>query len=377
YLITAGPVTAQERWEENAGYSPSTLATIIAAICALAEMSRAYGHTERADFALAYADWLNSHVEDWCVTTVGERLPGKPRHYVRITPADSLAPDPHPDPNTLEVSLAGGGGRRPAREIIGGDFLHFVRLGIRPADDPIVLDSVEVYDASLKRDLPGGPCWRRYPFDAYGQKSDGSAYDGTGEGRSWPILTGERGHYELAAGRDPLPFIQAMERFAGETGLLPEQLWDVDDIPEKAMFYGRPSGSAMPLCWSHAEYLSLVRSSRDGRVFDRIEPAFERYVAGGKRDSAYEMWTFRHRTRRVPAGRTLRLILQTSATVHWTTDHWANIGNSDTVAAALGDLHFFDLPTAELPAGAHTEWTFFWPAANRWEGGENFSAEVV
>jgi glucoamylase len=208
-----------------------------------------------------------------------------------------------------------------------------VRLGIRPADDPIVLDSVEVYDASLKRDLPGGPCWRRYPFDAYGQKSDGSAYDGTGEGRSWPILTGERGHYELAAGRDPLPFIQAMERFAGETGLLPEQLWDVDDIPEKAMFYGRPSGSAMPLCWSHAEYLSLVRSSRDGRVFDRIESAFERYVVGGKRDSAYEMWTFRHRTRRVPVGRTLHLILQTSATVHWTTDHWANIGNRDTVAA--------------------------------------------
>ena len=187
YLITAGPVTAQERWEENAGYSPSTLATIIAALCAIAELARAYGHTERADFALAYADWLNSHVEDWCVTTVGERLPGKPRHYVRITPADPLAPDPHPDPNTLEVSLAGGGGRRPAREIIGGDFLHFVRLGIRPADDPIVLDSVEVYDASLKRDLPGGPCWRRYPFDAYGQKSDGSAYDGTGEGRSWPI----------------------------------------------------------------------------------------------------------------------------------------------------------------------------------------------
>jgi glucoamylase len=102
-----------------------------------------------------------------------------------------------------------------------------------------------------------------------------------------------------------------MERFAGETGLLPEHLWDADDIPERAMFLGRPSGSAMPLCWSHAEYLSLVRSSRDGRVFDRIEPAFERYVVGGKRDSASEIWTFRHRTRRVPAGRTLRLILQT------------------------------------------------------------------
>jgi glucoamylase len=377
YLIAAGPVTAQERWEENAGYSPSTLATIIAALCAGAEIARAYGHNDRADFALAYADWLNSHVEDWCVTTVGELLPAKPCHYLRITPADPLAPDPHPDPNTLEFFLASGGGQRAAREIVSGDFLHLVRLGVRPADDPIVLDSVEVYDAALKRDLPGGPCWRRYPSDAYGQKSDGNAYDGTGEGRSWPILTGERGHYELAAGRDPLPFIQAMERFANETGLLPEQLWDTDDIPDKAMFHGRPCGSAMPLCWSHAEYLSLVRSRRDGRVFDRIEPAFERYGAQGRRDSAYEMWTFRQRTRRVPAGRTLRLIVQTAATAHWTTDDWSNIGKNDTVATSFGDLHFLDLPTAELPAGTRVEWTFFWPAANRWEGGENFQAEIA
>ncbi len=377
YLIATGPVTAQERWEENAGYSPSTLAVIIAALCAGAELARAYGHVERADFALAYADWLNSHVENWCVTTVGERLPRKPQHYVRITPADPLAPDPHPDPNTLEVPLAGNSVRRKAHEIVSGDFLHLVRLGIRPADDPIVLDSVEVYDAALKRELPGGPCWRRYPFDAYGQKSDGSAYDGTGEGRSWPILTGERGHYELASGRDPLPFIQAIERFANETCLLAEQLWDADDIPDKGMFCGRPSGSAMPLCWSHAEYLSLVRSRRDGRVFDRIEPAFQRYVAGGKRDSTYEIWMFRHRTRRIPSGRTLRLIVQTAAKVHWTIDGWSNVGTSDTVPTSFNAVHFLDLPTAELPVGARAEWTFFWPAANRWEGGENFHAEII
>ncbi|MBV9673143.1 MAG: hypothetical protein JO076_10015 [Verrucomicrobia bacterium] len=258
YLISAGPVTAQERWEENAGYSPSTLAIIIAALCAGAELARAYGHTERADFAFAYADWLNSHIESWCVTTVGKGVPAKPCHYVRITPADPVSPDPHPDPNTLEMSLAGDGGKHPAHEIVGGDFLHLVRLGVRPADDPIVVDSVEVYDAALRHELPGGPCWRRYPFDSYGQKSDGSAYDGTGEGRSWPILTGERGHYELASGRDPLPFIKVMERFANETGLLAEQLWDADDIPDKAMFFGRPSGSATPLCWSHAEYLSVI-----------------------------------------------------------------------------------------------------------------------
>ncbi len=377
YLITAGPVTAQDRWEENAGYSPSTLATTIAALCAGAEIARTYGHNERSDFALAYADWLNSHIEEWCVTNAGELVPGKPRHYVRITPADPLAPDPHPNPDTLETPLANGGGNRPARNIVAGDFLHLVRLGIRPADDPLIRDSVEVYDAALRRDLPGGPCWRRYPFDGYGQKADGSPYDGSGEGRCWPILTGERGHYELAAGRDPLPYILAMEHFANETGLLPEQVWDADDIPEHFQLRGRPSGSAMPLCWSHAEYLSLVRSRRDGRIFDRIEPAFQRYTVGGKRDSAYEIWTFRHRILRVPAGRTLRLIVTGPASVHWSADGWANAGHSDTATASMEGLHFLDLPTSSLAAGSRVEWTFFWPESDRWEGGENFQVAVV
>jgi glucoamylase len=322
FLINAGPVTAQERWEENAGYSPSTLATIIAALCAGAELAHAYQKTGIEEFVQEYADWLNSHLEDWCVTNAGELLPGKPRHYIRLTPADPLAPDPHPNPDTLEVTLANGGGTHPARNLPAGDFLHLVRLGLRPANDPLVVDSVAVLDAALKRALPGGPCWRRYPSDGYGQKPDGSDFDGTGEGRSWPILTGERGQYELAAGRDPMPYIHAMENFANAGGMIPEQVWDADDLPNGEMQRGRPSGSAMPLCWSHAEYISLVRSRRDGQVFDRVEWAFQRYVAGGKRDSSHEMWTFRHRTRRVPAGRTLRLIVQAPATVHWTNDDW-------------------------------------------------------
>ena len=377
YLLTAGPVTSQDRWEENAGYSPSTLATIIAAMCAGADLAAAKGHPDNAEFILAYADWLNAHVEDWCATSAGELVPGKRRHYVRITPADPHAPDPHPDPDTSEVEIKNGGGTHPARHIVSGDFLHLVRLGIRPTDDPLIRDSVEVYDALLRRDLPGGPCWRRYPRDGYGQKPDGSAFDGTGEGRCWPILTGERGHYELAAGRDPLPFIQAMERFANETGLLPEQIWDADDIPARHQLRGRPSSSAMPLCWSHAEYISLVRSRRDGQVFDRIEPAFQRYVVGGRRDSAYEIWSFRHQVRQVPAGRTLRLIVQAAATVHWTADGWANTGKIDAAAIDLGGLHFVDLPTRDLPSGGELEWTFFWTEASRWEGGGNFRAQVV
>jgi glucoamylase len=376
YLIAAGPVTAQDRWEENAGYSPFTLATMIAALCAGAELGRAHG-LAAADFALAYADWLNAHLEDWCVTTRGDLLPDKPRHYVRLTPADPLAPDPHPDPDALTIQVANGGGTHPARRIVGGDFLHLVRLGIRPADDPLIRDSVAVLDAVLKRDLPGGPSWRRYPFDGYGQKADGTAFDGTGEGRCWPLLTGERGYYELAAGRDPRPFIVAMERFASAGGLMPEQVWDADDLPSAHLVRGRPTGSATPLCWSHAEYLSLVCSARAGRVVDRIEPAFRRYVEGGKRDSRYEMWTFRHRTRRVPAARTLRLVVRAPAIVRWSVDGWTNAGEAATAPVGFGGLHHLDLPTAGLAAGAQVEWTFFWPEGNRWEGGENFRAAVV
>jgi glucoamylase len=104
------------------------------------------------------------------------------------------------------------------------DFLHLVRLGIRSANDPIVRDSIEVIDRVLKHDLPQGPGWRRYNHDGYGQNDDGSAFDGTGVGRCWPILTGERGHYELAAGRDPLPLIRSLENFANEGGMISEQL---------------------------------------------------------------------------------------------------------------------------------------------------------
>jgi glucoamylase len=135
---------------------------------------------------------------------------------------------------------------------------------VRAADDRLIVDSVAVIDQVLKRPLPQGPCWRRYNHAGYGQKDDGTALDGTGVGRFWPVLTGERGHYELAVGRAPLPFIEALEKFANSGGMLPEQFWDAEDLPAGHMKFGGPTGSAMPLCWAHAEYVSLVRSAHDG-----------------------------------------------------------------------------------------------------------------
>jgi glucoamylase len=177
-------------------------------------------------------------------------------------------------------------------------------------------------------------------------------------------------------GRDSMPYTKAMEAFANDGGMIPEQLWDADDLPEAEMVRGQASGSGMPLCWSHAEYLSLVCSQRNKVVFDRIEPAFQRYVVGGKRDCSLEMWTFRHRTRRVAGGRNLRLILRAPARVHWTTDNWQHEQDLDATPAGFADLHFADLPLSQCAAGTVVEWTFFWPESDHWEN-ENFRAEIV
>jgi glucoamylase len=373
-LIRQGPVTAQERWEENAGYSPSTLATIIAGLVCAAEFAHKKSDLGTAEFILVYADWLTAHIEEWTVTTRGELIADLSHHYIHINPTDPQTPDPHADPNTTMLTVANGGGVHPARNIVGGGFLQLVRLGIRAANDPLVQNSIKVIDRILKRDLPQGPGWRRYNHDGYGQKDDGSDYDGTGVGRSWPILTGERGHYELAAGRDSKPFIIAMEKFANEGGMITEQLWDAEDLPEKGMRRGRPSGAAMPLCWSHAEYVSLVRSAHDGVCFDRIEPVFQRYVVNPG-VSRYEIWTFHLPLRRMPFGKILRLIIATDATIVWSTNDWKNANKSDATYINALNVWFADLPTENCLDGSVIDFTFYWKEAQNWEG-KNYSLTV-
>ncbi len=295
---------------------------------AAAEFAQERDLGDTSDFILAYADWLSDHLEEWTVTTRGDLVPGRSRHYVRITPADPLAPDPHPDPDSLVLLVANGGGYHPARNVVGGDFLHLVRLGIRPADDPVILESLEVIDRVIKRDLPQGPGWRRYNHDGYGQKSDGGPFDGGGVGRSWPILTGERGHYELAAGRDPMPYIKAMEEFANDGGMISEQLWD--DAPSgEHLRPGCPTGAAMPLCWSHAEYVSLVRSRNDGVCFDLLPPVRDRYVIR-RTHGRHEIWSFRHPLRHMHDGKTLRIVLNAGARVVWSLDGWQSTQETET-----------------------------------------------
>ena len=375
YLMLQGPVTSQERWEENAGYSPSTLATVIAGLVCAADCAIEHGHQEVADFILVYADWMSAHLEEWTVTTQGELVAGVPRHYLRINPTDARMPDAHADPNTTLIQVANGGGLHPARNVVGGDFLHLVRFGIRDARDPVILDSIRVIDEVIKYDLPQGPGWRRYNHDGYGQKADGSAFDGTGVGRCWPILTGERGHYELAAGGDPLPYIKALEAFSNEGGMIGEQMWDTDDLPDGSMKRGRPTGAAMPLCWSHAEYISLVRSRHDGICFDHVASAYQRYVVQPV-PSRHEIWTRRHCLRRMAQGKILRIILESEATVVWSQTGWSHTRQLRTVREEGLNLWYADFATAEWPAGLTFTFTLFWERPRHWEG-RNWEVQVA
>src|SRR5579875_2803328 len=328
FLVRYAPVTQQERWEEAAGYSPSTLAAVISALVCAAEIARAHGSVELAQFLEEHADWLESHLEDWTVTNNGVLHPEVKRHYMRIRPPECGEPYAHEEcgRETVRINNREPGERFEfqAREIIDAGFLELVRYGVRRADDPLVVDSLKVVDHVLKVETPKGPCWYRYNHDGYGQREDGGPFLGYGQGRAWPLLTGERAHYELAAGHDVLVYVQAMEAFASMGGMLPEQIWDSPEIEVRGhkLKPGDPAGSAMPLVWAHAEYLKLLRSLYDKQVFDRIDAVAQRYCSERPAVAKVDVFLLNRAIREMRAGRDLRIFADRPFRVLWTIDGW-------------------------------------------------------
>ena len=370
YLVRHGPLTPQERWEEVSGYSPSTLASNISALICAACFARGKGDEATAKYLEEYADFLECHVESWTVTTQGTLLPGVARHYIRISPERADNPDPEEDPNRGDIFVAnnppGAQSVFPATEVVDAGFLELVRHGIRRADDPLIVDSLKVIDAVLKVETPSGPCWRRYNHDGYGQRDDGSAFVGWGRGRAWPLLTGERGHYELAAGHDATPFIRTMEKLASSTGLLPEQSWDSPDLPGSFMYCGRPTGSAMPLMWAHAEYVKLLRSIHDGKMSDLIPDVAKRYLGERAQHCLFEVWKPMRQVRSVRTGYVLRIQMPAAFRLHWSDDEWHTVQDTPSSPTALG-VAFVDISISAAQR-APVRFTFFWTKTNSWEG---------
>jgi glucoamylase len=377
FLVRNGPVSQQDRWEEDPGYSPFTLAVEIAALLTAADLADLNEEPDVADYLRETADTWNANVESWTyvIGTDLARQLGVEGYYVRIAPPET-ADAGSPLQGFVPIkNRPPGQSTEPASNIVSPDALALVRFGIRAPDAPSIVNTVKVIDALLKVETPVGPAWHRYNDDGYGEHEDGEPFDGTGIGRAWPLLTGERAHYELAAGRqdEAEKLLQALEGFANEGGMIPEQVWDAPDIPERELFCGRPSGSAMPLVWAHAEYVKLRRSLQDGRVFDTPPQPRQRYVVE-QRDSAYMIWRFNHKCRTLPAGKTLRLETLASSIVHWSADDWQTVSEARTRDTGLG-IHIVDLPTSDFPAGTRVCFTFYWIEENRWEG-TDYEVEV-
>lgn len=372
YLIRNGPVSPQDRWEEDPGYSPFTVAAEIAALLAAADLADLHHEPSIATYLRETADVWNASIDRWMYVTGTDwcrefKVTG---YYVRIAPVETEEGVSRFQKSVCVKNLAPGQGESLVSHLVSPDVLALVRFGLRAADDQRILDTVRLVDALLKVETPQGPVWRRYNGDGYGEHEDGEPFDGTGIGRAWPLLTGERAHFELAAGRvKEAQLLQtAMESFAGAQGLLPEQIWDAPDMPERELYLGRPSGSAMPLVWAHAEYLKLLRSLHDGRVFDMPPQTVQRYLTD-KTESAYLVWRFNHKIRFIPAGRTLRIEMLAPAVIHWSVDDWNTVHDSNTFDSGLA-IHFADLATESLPEGRQVKFTLYWPEAGHWEGAD-------
>jgi glucoamylase len=377
YLVCYGPVTPEDRWEEDPGYSPFTLAVEIAALLAAADFADQNGEPETAVYLRETADIWNANIERWTYVDDPKLCDkyGIDGYYVRIGSADGgdaasplfgFVPIKNRPPDHSAAN---------ASTIVSPDALALVRFGLRDPNDHRILNTIRLIDATLKTEATTGSVWHRYNEDGYGEHEDGSPFDGTGIGRGWPLFAGERAHYELARGNtaEAERLLHVMESQSSPGGFIPEQVWDADDIPALELFNGQPSGSAMPLMWAHAEYIKLLRSIRDGRIFDMPPQTVQRYLIE-KRTVQCTVWRFNQKCSSVPAGFTLRIELLNPATVVWTSNAWTAQREDVTRASRLG-VYLLDIPTSDMAAGTKLEFTFLWENGT-WEG-HNFDVRVV
>jgi glucoamylase len=266
FLVENGPRTDQERWENIGGYSPATIAAEIAGLVTAADIATQNGEPALAERYLAVADEWQRNLEPWTMTTNGPLSPEP--YYLRITD--------NGDANSgAMIQIADGGPLVDQRRVVDPSFLEMVRLGVKSAADPNIGSTLEVVDRELGYQTENGPFWHRSSFDGYGEKRDGSQWEpvdpGSGEtiGRGWPLLTGERGEYALAAGLAAQQYLDTMANVAEDSGgyVIAEQVWDHNPPAGTGPRFvpGENTFSATPLAWSHAQFIRLARSIDAGR----------------------------------------------------------------------------------------------------------------
>jgi glucoamylase len=376
-LVQCGPASPEDRWEDAPGMSPFTLGCVISALLIVAELADEQEEPKLARFLRETADGYYAGIDDWLYAedTPLARSLGIEGYYVRIAPPAMLAGDVPLRRTSVPVSSHSAGATFAADSIVSVDALALVRFGLRRADDPRMVNTLRAIDALLRVETPVGPCWRRYTEDGYGERADGSPFDGSGIGRAWPLLVGERAHFELARGElhEARRLLEVMQRFGGATYLLPEQVWDAPAIPARNLAPGAPTASACPLVWAHAEHVKLLRSLADGAVFDCPAQTRQRYLGGEVRPASMT-WRFESPLRRLRPSATLRIETRDRAVVRWSDDDWRSVRDAEALDTGVG-VFVTDLPTAALEVGRSVRFTCFWPESARWEG-RDFQVEV-
>jgi glucan 1,4-alpha-glucosidase len=312
FLVAHGPSDGVERWEEQSGYSPSTIAAEIAGLTAAAAIAQANNDPVHADIYQATADYFARNIENWTVTTDG---PYAPAYFIRVTKpgADGSV---NPNANITYTLNNGNSTPEPQQNVVDAGFLELVRLGVLPANDPDVQASLKVIDDVIERHTPSGPGFYRYGYsssestDGYGDcfvppsplpNPTGCPQTGapwpptdTGTGHLWPVLSGERGEYEVAAGdpRFATTLLSSMQNMTSGQGLEPEQAWEDPDFPASAFGAdpatasigytdGKPAGSASPLTWAQSQYARLLLALSYGHNLETPDIVSDRYVAHG------------------------------------------------------------------------------------------------
>ncbi len=358
FIARTGPTSPQDRWEENAGVSPFTLAVAIAALVAAAPWLAA----DERDYALSLADDWNERLESWCYVrdTALAREQGVEGYYVRIASPDATG---HIDGRVQLRNRAGE--TISAATLVSLDFSYLVRLGLRSARDPRVQDTIRVVDRMLKVETPSGPVYHRYNDDGYGEYPDGRAFDGNGVGRAWPLLCGERGHLALQSGEDPIEYLETMRNCSSPGGLLPEQVWDTAPIAAMELSPGRPSGSAMPLLWAHAEFLKLLVARDIGRPVELLQAVQRRYHdVSAPRPAAAHHWRNEVPLVSLPRERDLLIEDRTPFSLHFGFDSWQHIQDRAARPQPFG-LWAVRLTAAELAQASELNFTRCYPGG--WE----------
>jgi glucoamylase len=299
FLVAHGPSFGVERWEEQSGYSPSTIAAEIAGLTAAAYIADVHGDAARAQVYQATADDFQREIKNWTVTTTG---PDGPRYFIRLAKTG--------DPNAaITYGLGNGGPTVDQRAVIDGGFQELVRLGELSPTDPDVTASLAVLDKQISVGTPSGTGFYRYGTSAAAGSADGygDCYQpsqtscpvvgqpwpttDTGTGHLWPVLSGERAESDIETGNPggAGQLFTAMTKFSSGVGLVPEQAWEDPNLPASpygsdpatasiGFTDGGAAGSASPLSWAQAQELRLVTDLGTNRIGERPNITEARYV---------------------------------------------------------------------------------------------------